>query len=609
MLLPIIGLIAALGFLGVFFSLTREIFEGHVLYQATDEYGHSHKSPVPGVSVQLYERSTVEQWLSNDLVSSLVQWKDPKKEREALNELVSIYQGLLTVYPSNTQPSKNHKNRIAELSEYSSHLENPISAAAAHFPKELFVDLRKSIPQSLFHPVLSLFFSKKDTLQAPKRQSFFDYLESTFPQTSSFVLSSIKKDFESMSWDNLLDYQPQFEAEQAAFFIEQFTQVDKIALTLLQYAVNDEGIVHMAPKPLQIQSSDADGRVQFKIPRYSKLFKINQRNDFVVVAISNNQSVHPGQAFAWLKSIHIDPDAMLLEEKLPFWPAVQSFFLTNDSATAQYEVHLNKKPMHLNNGEAPLKPLKFSSKPRTEALFTAISLLSNSSEHHLHSHIHPHNGHSDQHSHKHSHSSHSAIPDTNFELFKKKPAPTAHHQPKTQSFKLLDEEIPVKSHTNSPASGNQPPQKSNGGEFDLLDEMLMEPVAHSPSPPSSLPTSTPPPPENSSSLPSSSVSSAPRVEDLYGIWVNTDDHSSYIFTPQGAFTFTIESLEILTGYFLLDDRVTPATLELIDQSDSTVIPAIIEFKTDKSFQIELGTKGKPAPANFSPPPLVYHRTN
>ena len=619
MLLPILGLIAALGFLGVFFSLTREIFEGQVLYQTTDDYGHAHKSPVSGVTVRLYERSGVEKWLSNDLVASLVQWKDPKKERDSLNELVSIYEGLLTVYPANTQPAQKHKDRIGQLSEYLNRIENPVSAVSVQFPKELFIDLRRSIPPSLFHPVLSLFSSIKDTLTAPKQQTFFDYLKFTFPEISPYVLSQIEQEFQSTAWDNLLDYQPRFDAKQASFFIEQFTKVDKIALTLLQYAVNDEGIVHLAPKPLQIQSTDADGRVQFKIPRYSKLFKFNERNDFVVIAISSNQSVHPGQAFAWLKSIRIDPDALLPEEKLPFWPAVQNFFLTNQSATAQFQVQVDQQ-RHATDSSGPLPPLKFNPNPKNETLFAAISLLSKSSQHHLHAHIHPHDSHRDLHSHSHSHvgqpphhssENHSPVPNSNFELFKTKRTPTPQSHPPIQSFDLLNEDSPAHKKSSAVPVAKPPPlpERSKEVSFDLLDE-ISEPTSLQPAKRTAPPATAIPaaPPETHSPLPTSSAK-PPRTqhEDIYGTWVNTEDDTSYNFTTKEAFTYTVEGFDVIAGYFLLNTSAQPATLELIDQTDSTVIPAIIEFLSDKSFKIELASKGKPPPSTFSPAALIYHR--
>ena len=611
--LPYACFVMVLGAIGAFFARTREIYVGNLHYHV--EEGHGHSVPLPNVAVHLYDANELRKWSNGDLLTSFLKWKSPVREREILDELLDLYESLETIYhPESEQVLlDSHRSRIATLGKYSVQLGDALFSTQAHFPWQTIKDLRNSIPDSLFHPTLSLMSHKKNGMEEPKTDNFFQYLADTFQDVSTFPGSDIHIQFrirekiQNAEAGELVAYEPRFDDQEATSIIRQFYRIDKLAHTLQQFAVNDDAIIGTAPAPLFTDVSSKRGEVDFDIPRsFAKKYK--DKTEFAVVAISMDQSVHPGLAFAWLKYIYLDQEAILPVQRLPFFPPKQQFIFSNDNAVATLLDSI--QPQEKPDPNAPLPPLKFNRKPAQENLFNALALLFAKKRDYLHGHAGGHS-HADDHSHKENHgsshdshsggdhtvhSSHSTkgvpLPSADFEMFDvplldaEQPVPVEVDE---RDFELFDGEIlPLEEAPVTPSPGNTAPGNAVvPGEKEVAssqDADFTPPTEPSPIDPAIL--------ENA----------------LVGSWYNQDEQRSFRFSPAGSFTMMIEQEEILFGFYRLPEDSPHQVLSLTNKSDGLIYHALFKFLTRDTIRIELGSPNSPPSNKFSEAASVFRRT-
>ena len=599
-LLFFLVLVAGLGFVGYHFSKIREVFEGYVRIETTDSSGHPQIIPLSGITVRLYESGAIEKWMADPLVSSMLNWKNYDRELELLDEMVAIYQSLETIYPANADLALQHKDRVNQIQAYSSALQSPLTAATSSFPEQLFQQLRLSLADSIFESAIAIYTARKDSFSEPIARSFFSHIESKFPEMSPYLLKTLKDKFKTNPWDNYLNYKPRLTEEEAENIIREFVQVDRITYELLQYAVNDKAIIHKAPEPMIIARSDMNGKVRFEIKRFTKNFKATSQ--YVIVALSASTNIHPGKVYAWMKSISIDPNAILPEERLPFFPATQQFVLSNKTATAE----IGSRTIDKTSGgpHAPLAPLTFRFGPSHESKFTAISLLSkremNSVSHgdehnvlqHLETSVHGHSSntaHSDQ---------STQLPKPNFQLLNHTKASTpSDHSPIHSVDQLVVDTQKVAQPT------LQIPEKKAADEFDIFQdestlttEVTAEELAAL---------------DKMLAAEKSSEENSPAIQaaELHGTWVNTEEQQTYNFGKDGSFTFALENFDVLSGYFTLSKSKSHNILNLVDRTDAAVIPALIKLVSKNELKLELGIKQEQPPQRFSPEALLFRRIN
>lgn len=590
-LLTFLGLVAALGVAGYFASKTREVFEVYVQFEEQDVVGHTHINDVSGVTVHLFESGAVDKWLADPLVSKFLSWKDLERELELLDELLSLYQSLESIHESNSSLSRSHKIRSSQLAEYSSQLQSPILAASAEFPEALFKQLQESIPDSIFEATLSIFVAKRESLKDPVNKSFFTYIEKTFPSMTPNMLETLRTKLDTNPWDKYIGYKPRFTADEGANIIRQFISIDKIVQRMIQYAVNEKEIINKAPEPISIQQTDLDGKVTFKINRYSKIFKINSTTQFVVIAVSSNTIVHPGKVYAWMKALSIDQDALLPEEKLFFIPAKQSYFLSNKTASAEITNQAIKDPPLLPG--AKLTPLKFGKESDGETKFLAINYLSRRGKGGRTHLIRSPQNHITFGSHDHA-VSESPIQKPDFDLLDERPPTRKHSSPAIQSVdQLVTTRQPA-----SPQTGNRvlpvetsPPSIPSTTTEDLIDELLDEAL---PGPKSSIskPTVTDP---------------AIQTSQILGTWVNNKEEQTYKFGDKNSFSLSLEGFPVLSGYFNIDHTGTHNIINLVDHTDGAIIPALIKLESQNELKFQMGIKEKEPPLTFSPEALLFRR--
>ena len=586
-LLTFIGLVAALGVAGYFASKTREIFEVHVHFEGKDVVGHTHINPVPGVTVLLYENQAADNWLADPLVSKLLNWKDLERELELLDELLSLYQSLETIYKPNSPLAVSHKSRTSELAEYSSQLQSPLKAFSTEFPETLCRQLRESIPDSIFEATISIFVARRESFQDPVNKSFFLYIEKQFPSMTPYMLKTLRNKLDTNPWDKYIGYEPRFTESEGANIIRQFINIDKITHRLIQYAVTEKEIIKKAPEPLAIEQTDHEGKVTFKINRYSKFFKTNPTTDFVAIAVSNNTSIHPGKIYAWMKTINIDPDALLPEEKLFFIPAKQSFLLSNKTASADVGNQAIKVPPLLPGDKLP--PLKFGKDSDNETKFLAITYLSRRGM-----------GESVQHSgHPHTETTHgtnyptispSPVPKPDFELLDKPPPIKQPSTPAIPSVDTLVSKDQNNTDTVRPA-GRPAPTASLDNEIQVLEKLLDDAL----------------PVEGPSTSPPKTPDPAIQIAQLLGTWVNNEEEQTYKFGDKNSFSLSLEGFPVLSGYFNIDHSGTHNILNLVDHTDGAIIPALIKLESQNELKFQMGIKEEEPPQNFTPEALLFRR--
>ncbi len=633
-----IGFISVLAAIGAFFAKTREVYVGKV----ECSIGSGGHAPVPlaKTKVQLYDAQELEAWSNGKLLKSFLNWKSPAKERELLDELIATYEGLLSIYQVDLEDSQSlanaHQSRLTKLAKYSTALDDTLLAVRARFPWETFIDLRNSIPESLFHPTLSLLIHKRQGLSEPKADSFYGYFADTFQDVSTFpgsdrlVLSRLRKLIDGASGPELLGYKPMYAEEQATVIIHQFYRVDKIAFTLQQYAANDDEIIATAPKPLLEATADMNGEVGFVIPRFfAKKFK--GKTSFAVAAISDNQSIHPGQAYAWLKFVHLDQGAILPWERLPFFPPKQQFTFSSENALASLDDHL--RPHDKYDPDAPLSPLKLTRLPAQEILYRGVSLLFAEPQHflnHAGSHGHGgnmHDGHghghdSGKHHEQHQHGvdgnhgapvrSEDADKDIGFEMFDEVAGLPAESPVLVRhDFELFDDNPPLKE-SGSTANGQAPSneEEDSATNLDAVDSETKESRASVLRKDAVAPLEA----ETIHEKESSPAGSFSKVDfealrkAIEGSWYNKEEQITFRFLPTGSFRMKIFDEEILGGFYRIPTDSAQPIISLTNKTNGMITHAIFEFLSGNSIRLELGHSNAPPPEKFSTDAPVFFRT-
>ncbi len=404
------------------------------------------------------------------------------------------------------------------------------------------------------------------------------------------MFETLRNKLDTNPWDKYIGYNPRFTSTEAANIIHQFIEIDKIAHRMIQFAVTEKKIIDKVPEPVSMEQTDLDGMVQFKINRYTKNLKVNSTTEFVAIAVSHNTSVHPGKVYAWLKSVSINLDDLLPEEKLPFFPAKQSFLLSNKTASAEIGNQSIKHPPKLPG--SALQPLKFGKGSHKETKFLAISYLSKrgmgAGSTHGSSLIHTTFG-----SHDH-HSNHSPIPKPDFELLDK---PPSHKTPPRQEINTVDQivSIPPKQDPGSskpkPSIPIPPQESSLDDEMAVLEKLLDDsaPIA-----------------DNSVSRPKVSDATI-EASQIHGTWVNIEEQQTYKFGEKNSFALSLEGFEVLSGYYNLDHSGAYNIMNLVDHSDGAIIPALIKLESQNELKLQMGIKEKEPPTDFSPEALLFRR--
>ena len=161
-----VSAVLALVALVTYFAKVREVYEGRVVYE---------EKGLGDVTVRLYNLEDIEKWLANDFVAGWLHWKNHDQELEDLVELCNLCNTLLANKKAegNSATYAAHQKRNDELENYRKLF---VGIEPVTFPKDLFRNIRREIPNDLYIPAKSLFVGEKKHINKKLKGEFLEVL-------------------------------------------------------------------------------------------------------------------------------------------------------------------------------------------------------------------------------------------------------------------------------------------------------------------------------------------------------------------------------------------------------------------------------------------------
>ena len=541
-----VALIAAVAY----FARTREVHAGSLSIEG---------KPLGGVKVRLYKKSDIEHWFQNDFVANFLHWKERREELRKLDEVHGLHEALFA-----TRKTDAHK----ALSEYKT--ARTLGYTATEFPDDLFRKMRLDLPSDLFLPAKDLFTYRKEANKDLDKDTYFGSFKADFPETSRYNLIEVKHKFELESWDKILGYKPEFSEKDAGRTIHDISLLDKLAAALQQIALNDREVQHLAPLPLMETTTDAQGRFQFALSRYSK--KYADDHVFVVAAVANPT---PRRRVAWLRTLKLPHEVKSQAKALlfqvgdkanpwGFYPK-QTIALTSDNTVADVSNLDNMVDLEeIIPVDAPMRPMVFENPPSPYNFLEAVALLTTKTTD-PHGHGHGHGGHDD-----HGHDSHHGDSHNT-------------HQPHAEPDPVHPEHPPAPA-AHPPAPAAHAPADAHPAPAQPTPVPELEP------PPAPEPTPAPPP---AAANPTAYVPFFPHI-DIIGEWESKADPTQIVsisFSEDGRFAMQIEGTALPSNQYAIDFLKTPHVVT-ITKADGTHTQSALEFTSTTTIQFDGATYTK-----------------